>query len=536
MQRSQFNRSHTHKLTLNSGWLVPIIVDEILPGDTWNLNLTAFGRLTTTIWPVLDNLHADFFFFFVPNRLTWDNWEKFCGAQDDPGDSVDFTIPQVIGHATAGQGQLMDYMGVPPVPGSLQVNGLPKRAYGRIWNEWFRDENLQDRLAVVYDDGPDQYNELGGTASPYPYGLQRRGKRHDYFSSCLPWPSKQEGVELPLGVSAPITGLITGGITHPSFDIGSATDKGIIREAVNPTNFGFEGGDPGAGGTTPAMWNDPGLDATGLEVDLSAATAATINSLRQAFQIQKLFERDARGGTRYTEILQSHFKVTSPDFRLQRSEYLGGGTVPIISHAVPQTESSAGTTIESTMQGSLSAFTTMAGSGIGFNQSFTEHGYIIGLVSIRADLSYQQGLARMWSRSTRFDFYWPVFQALGEQAVLNKEIYLQDPSGAPGITENEEVWGYQERWAEYRYSPSRVSAQMRSTPHFGDTLDAWHLVQNFAALPVLGSTFIEDTPPVDRVIAVQSGNADQFLLDCYFSIKCARPMPVYSVPGMIDHF
>ena len=538
IQRSQFNRSHTHKTTLNAGDLVPILVDEVLPGDTWNLNMTAFGRLSTTIWPVLDNLHADFFYFFVPNRLVWTNWPKFCGEQEDPEDSVDFVVPQLIAHPTSGfgHGQLMDYMGVPPTP-ALSISALPKRAYGLIWNEWFRDQNLQDSLPVAKDDGPDTYSEMGGWDSPnYRAGLQRRGRRHDYFTSCLPWPSKQEGVELPLGVSAPITGTIAGHSTnHPSFNIGTLTDQGLTRSAVSSTLPSWEAAtDPGTGAPTPALWNDPALDATGLEVDLSAATAATINSLRQAFQIQKLFERDARGGTRYTELLRSHFKVVSPDARLQRSEYLGGGTIPVISHAVPQTEASAGTTVESTMQGSLSAFSALAGSGIGFNKSFTEHGHIIGLVSIRADLTYQQGIARMWSRSTRFDFYWPVFQSLGEQAVLNQEIYVQDPSGSPGDVENTAVFGYQERWAEYRYSPSRVSKSFRSS--YAVTLDAWHLALKFLALPTLGSTFIEDTPPVDRVIAVQSGNADQFLLDTFFSIKCARPMPIYSVPGMIDHF
>ncbi len=521
IQRSQFNRSHTHKTTFDGGHLVPILVDEILPGDTWNLQMTAFARLATPVYPIMDNMHMDFFFFFVPNRLVWSNWQKFCGEQDDPGDSTDYVIPQVIAHSSAtGHGLLHDYMGVPPT-NALSVSALPMRCYGLIWNEWFRDQNLQNALVISKGNGPDQWDDFGGLPLS---GLQSRGKRHDYFSSSLPWPSKGPGVEIPLGESAAVT--ITGQAgEHPSFDIGSASDKGLIRDP-NAGYVGWESGDPASGGTTPAEWNDPALEG---QVDLSTATAATINTLRQAFQIQKLFERDARGGTRYTEIVKSHFQVTSPDARLQRSEYLSGGTIPV---NISQVSTTAHLASPLNNIGDLHAYGIAVGGPIGFNKSFVEHGHIIGLVSVRADLTYQQGINRMWSRETRYDFYWPVFQNLGEQAVLNQEIYVQNPSvGAPD-PDNLKVWGYQERWAEYRYCPSRVSALFRSSAT-GD-LDEWHLAQLFPSLPTLGSTFITDTPPIDRVIAVNT--EPHFIFDSFFNIKCARPMPVYSVPGLIDHF
>ncbi len=519
--RSQFNRSHTHKSTFDSGLLVPIICEEVIPGDTWNLNASIFARLITPIFPTMDNMMLDLFFFFVPYRLVWDNWQKFCGEQTDPGDSTDFTIPQVVAHVSSGfpYDSVMDYMGIPPKINSISVNSLPFRSYNLIWNEWFRDQNLQDSLNVAKGNGPD-------TLTHY-QDVQRRGKRHDYFTSCLPWPQKQlAGIDLPLGTSAPVDLTITG---HPSFDIGTLTDAGLVQQT--PTGFEvYEGGDPGAGAPTPAVWNDLGFTA---EADLSAATAATINTLRQAFQIQKLLERDARGGTRYVELVKSHFGVTSPDARLQRPEYLGGGSAPLMIHTVPQ--STQKTTVANWNQdekGSLSAFGTVGSDRIGFTKSFVEHGTIIGLVCARADLTYQQGLHRKWSRSTRYDFYWPAFANLGEAPVLNQEIWVQDPSGPPGDTENIAAFGYQERWAEYRYSPSYISGLFRSDRP--TSLDAWHLAQDFFSLPVLGDTFIKETPPVGRITAVV--NEPHFLFDAYFSIKCARTMPVYSIPGLIDHF
>lgn len=516
--RSSFNIQTAHKTTFDAGYLVPIYVDEVLPGDTFNLRMTAFTRLATPLYPTMDNLYLDSFFFFVPNRLIWSNWQKFMGQQDNPGDSISYVVPTTSspsgGYAV---GSVQDYMGLPTqgqgTPGNnIHHNVLHLRAYNLIWNEWFRDQNLQNSVVVNKGDGPDLYTD---------YSLLRRGKRHDYFTSALPWPQKGSAVSLPLGTSAPIMSPASA-VTLPVYNNGAgvwqsqpgfsyATNTGsaaILQKAV--------------GATVTAPFN------TGLYADLSTATAATINQLRQSFQIQKLLERDARGGTRYTEIIRSHFGVISPDARLQRPEYLGGGSTPIQINPIAQTSgtNASGT---STPLGNLAAMGTGLANGHGFTQSFTEHGVIIGLVSVRADLTYQQGLRRMWSRSTRYDFYFPAFAMLGEQAVLNKEIYVT------GTTTDNDVFGYQERWAEYRYNPALVTGLFKSTS--AGTIDGWHLAQKFTSLPTLNSTFIQENPPISRIVAVgSSANGQQFLCDTFFSNRIARPMPLYSVPGLIDHF
>ncbi|WNK13466.1 MAG: major capsid protein [Microvirus sp.] len=519
--RASFDRQFTHKTTFDAGYLVPVFCDEVLPGDTFKLRMTAFARLSTPLFPVMDNLKLSSFFFFVPNRLIWNNWQKFMGEQANPADSISYLVPQQVS-PTGGYavGSLQDYMGLPTVG---QVGGgntvshcaFWTRAYNLIWNEWFRDENLQNSVVVDKGDGPD-------ASAAANYVVLRRGKRHDYFTSCLPWPQKGgTAVTLPLGTSAPIKG--NGNSTY----MNDGTNNYQINSVASNANMQLT-----PSGTAPAgllkfgSTGSPG--AVGLFADLSAATSATINQLRQSFQIQRLLERDARGGTRYTEIVRSHFGVISPDARLQRPEYLGGGVTPVIVNPIAQT-SGSGQTGQTTPLGNLAAAGTLVASGHGFTQSFTEHGVILGMVCVDADLTYQQGLARMWSRSTRYDFYFPAFAMLGEQAVLNKEIYVD------GSANDNNVFGYQERWAEYRYKPSQISGLFKSTS--AGTIDPWHLAQKFTALPTLNSTFIQSTPPVSRVLAVgAAANGQQFIMDSFFDCVTARPMPLYSVPGLIDHF
>ena len=535
--RSSFNRSHGYKTTFDSGYLVPFYVDEALPGDTFSCRATLFARLATPIAPIMDNMFMETFYFAVPIRLIWENWQKFNGEQTNPGDSVDYLIPTITSPEESGWsvGSISDYFGLPTGVANLEVSALYHRAYNLIYNEWFRDENIQNSVNVPTGDGPDNNAD---------YQLLRRGKRHDYFTSCLPWPQKGPGVELPVGGYADIigTGLVdiagtgkTLGLTEGTSNFGlkrydsqnSVTAiKSLFNVDVGTSNTSTADitASKGVGVVTDSSKSGlvGTIDLSTIQADLTSSTGVTINALRQAFQMQKLFERDARGGTRYTEIIRSHFGVVSPDARLQRPEYLGGSSTRVIINPVPQTAS----TDTTSPQGNLAAFGLTTDNSGGFSKSFVEHCVIIGLVNVRADLTYQQGINKMFSRQTRWEFYWPALAHLGEQAVLNKEIYAQ------GTPADDEVFGYQERYAEYRYYPSQITGKFRSS--FAQSLDYWHLSQEFESLPTLSPEFIEDNPPVDRVIAVPS--EPQFLFDSYINLHCARPMPVYSVPGLIDHF
>lgn len=562
IQRSVFNRSHDYKTTFDSAYLVPFYVDEVLPGDSFKLNCSVFCRLATPIVPFMDNLYLETFFFFVPNRLVWKHWENFMGQQDNPGDSTDYLIPQTVaGNSGFAVGSVADYFGIPTSVKGLSVSSLPFRAYQLIYNEWFRDENLQDRVGAWAPAAPHKDDPVGDWNDTNSTGLTllRRNKYHDYFTSALPWPQKGDAVDVNFGVGGPVewvdqsytASAKVGGtwsmkyfrIANPDNNVFLAPSPSVAPESnkitltpppksgeVNPYAFPqgalYPSGDAwlyaGSGNNQNSVQVNSPITLPTLKFIGETGAGLTINDLRQAFQVQKLLERDARGGTRYTEILRSHFGVVSPDARLQRPEYLGGSSTRILMNSVAQTAA----TNDVTPQANLSAFGLFGDSFHGFSKSFVEHGYIIGLVNVRADLSYQQGVNRMWSRKSRLDFYFPVLAHLGEQAILNKEIYAQ------GTAADDQVFGYQERFAEYRYSPSVITGKMRSTDP--QTLDIWHLAQKFDSLPTLSSQFIQDNPPVSRVVAVQ--NEPQFILDAWFDLKCIRPMPVYSVPGLVDHF
>lgn len=512
--RSQFNRSHGYKTALAmAGVLYPFFCDEVLPGDTMNLKPTIFARLSTPILPFLDNLYLSTFWFFCPMRLIWTNYDKFFGAQANPGDSVSYNMPQFTAYNCVAE-SLSDYFGIPPLAGGATKAhvSLPHRAYNKIWNDWFRCEYLQDSVTVDLGDGPDSISN---------YVLKQRGKAKDYFTSGLPWTQKFTAQSVPLTGTAPVKGIAID--QTAAYASTPTTVRDYTGSVPTGNNWSSAGGGPlnisvAGSGTSPNAYPQ-------IYADLSSATAVTINALRQSFQIQKMYERDARGGTRYVETILSHFGVRGDDLRLNRPQYLGGGKAPIMINPVAATAFTSG----ANALGRLAGAGYVTHHGMGFVQSFTEHGYIIGLVCIDADLTYQQGLDRMWSRSTRADLYWPVLAHLGEQSILNQEIYLQ---GSANPTQDAATFAYQERYAEYRYKNSMITGKMRST--YSAPLDQWHLAQKFTSLPTLGDTFIKSMPPVDRVVAVNT--EPQLFLDAYFDYRCTRPMPVYSVPGLVDHF
>lgn len=527
IRRSVFDRSHVYKTTFNEGQLIPYFVDEVIPGDTFTLNPVEFCRLATPVVPFMDNIYIESFFFFVPSRLVYDKWVNLCGEQENPEDSTDYLVPTVslTGDMT---NKLPDYMGIACASGTFKnvsVNCLPFRSYWLIWNEWFRDENLQKSVKVSKGETNTVLDPMGQSTANPNYGLPSgvsnwydpapRGKRYDYFTGALPWPQKGPAVDLPLGGSAPV--LSDSGIRLTDSSTGKSAFLSGAVAGDWPDNMVAFGSYNANFSHKLDLKNDSGVYA-----DLSNVSMVTINSLRQAFMLQRYYEIDARGGTRYTEKLQAHFGVTNPDARLQRPEFLGSHSSMMNINPVTQTSSTDSTT----PQGNLAAYGLNAQRYHAFTKSFSEFGYVIGLINVRADLTYQQGVNKMWLRSDVLDFYWPSFAHLGEQVIQNIEIYCQ------GNDDDKKVFGYQERYAEYRYKPSLITGQFRST--YKEPLDIWHLSQKFITLPTLSDEFIQDHPPISRVVAVPS--YPHFLLDVKFNLKCIRPMPMYGIPGMMGHF
>lgn len=541
MRRTKFDRSHVYKTTFNAGKLIPVFVDEVLPGDTNRMSVNYFARLATPIKPIMDNIYLDWFFFFVPNRLVWEHWQNFCFEQEDPDDSTDYVIPTVTATGNTDNvyvGSLWDYFGLPVnTSGNLSgISALPFRCVYLIWNEWFRDENLQKSVKIQKGDVNEVLDSsrsadqpswvfLSGTSIVPGLACPPRGKRHDYFTSALPWTQKGPGVELALSGNAPVYAPVSAGSMNPEVDgiviantadISSSKRLGYARGVASSGSFmvGYDNN------TAP---NRSVAEQWQLYADLSSVSSATINSLRTAFQMQKFYERLARGGSRYTEVLRSFFGVVSPDARLQRPEFLGSFTKMVNVNPIAQTSATDNTS----PQGNLSAYGVTAAKFHGFTKSFVEHGYVFGFVCARADLTYQQGINKMWLRSTVYDFYWPTFAHLGEQAIELRELYAQ------GSEADTTVFGYQERYAEYRYKPSQITGKFRSSVT-GGNLDVWHLSQYFSNAPTLNEEFITENPPISRIIAVQ--DEPEFLLDVGFRYTTVRPMPMFGTPGLVDHF
>lgn len=532
ISRSTFDRGSTVKTSFNVGDVIPFYVDEVLPGDTFSVKTSKVVRMQTLLTPIMDNVYLDTYFFFVPNRLTWSHWREFNGENTQSAwlPATEYEVPQVTAPDSGWQiGTIADYMGIPTGVSNLSVSALPFRAYSLIMNEWFRDENLSDPLNIPIDDA----TVVGSNGSNYITDIVKGGKPfkaakyYDYFTGCLPSPQKGPDVTIPVasGGNLPVYALDS---LVPSSDVSGLESLRLGRSLTESDPRYLRLGSWANGGNVTAVSPSDNLSMTPMNlwaVSTGEAQAATINQLRMAFQIQKLYERDARGGTRYIEILKSHFGVTSPDARLQRPEYLGGNRIPInINQIIQQSATMEG----STPQGTTSGMSLTTDNHYDFEKSFVEHGFVIGLMVARYDHTYQQGLERFWSRKDRFDYYWPVFANIGEQAVLNKEIFAQ------GTAQDDEVFGYQEAWADYRYKPSRVSGEMRS--QYAQSLDVWHLADDYSELPRLSDSWIrEDAATVDRVLAIQSSLANQLFADVYIQNRTTRPMPMYSIPGLIDH-
>lgn len=549
IRRSTFDRSHSLKTSFNVGDIVPFFIDEVLPGDTFNVDTSKVVRLQTLLTPVMDNIYLDTYYFFVPNRLTWSHWKQFNGENTESAwiPQTEYEIPQVTAPSGTGWsvGTIADYLGVPTGISNLSVSALPFRAYALIMNEWFRDENLSDPLVVPVDDATVAGVNTGTFVTDVAKGglPYKAAKYHDYFTSCLPSPQKGPDVLIPVAQagSYPVVSLsseVDASKSNSSlvFKAKSYSQKPYlgVNSFIDSSNLRSTDFDQGNDSFASAAGSSSGVVPVNLwAVADGNAAAATINQLRMAFQIQKLYEKDARGGSRYIEILKSHFGVTSPDARLQRPEYLGGNRIPInINQVVQQSATASG----ETAQGTVTGMSVTTDTHSDFTKSFTEHGFVIGVMVARYDHTYQQGLERFWSRKDRFDYYWPVFANIGEQAVKNKEIYAQGPAkkDSAGNVIDDQVFGYQEAWADYRYKPSRVTGEMRS--QYAQSLDVWHLADDYSALPMLSDSWIrEDKTNVDRVLAVTSDVSNQLFADIYIKNRTTRPMPMYSIPGLIDH-
>lgn len=530
--RSTFRRDHSVKLSFNVGDVIPFYVDEVLPGDTFQVKTSMVARLQTLLTPMMDNLYLDTYFYFVPNRIVWQHWRELMGENTQSAwiPTTEYSVPQVSAPSGGWSiGSIADYMGIPTGVANLSVNALPFRAYALIMNEWFRDENLSDPLNIPVDDA----TLAGSNGTNYITDVVKGGmpfkaaKFHDYFTSALPAPQKGPDVTIPVsgGANYPVRtlGESSGSSTFP-LQIRTFDEMPYNVVGVNKSTS------PAPGALNAHVSTLPGNVSSFVPTNLWAindgsVSAATINQLRMAFQVQKLYEKDARGGTRYIEILKSHFGVTSPDARLQRPEYLGGNRIPVNINQVVQ---NSATQADGTPLGDTAAFSVTTDVHGDFIKSFVEHGFVIGVMVARYDHTYQQGLERFWSRRDRLDYYFPVFANIGEQPILNKEIYAQ------GTTQDDEVFGYQEAWADYRYKPSRVAGEMRSKAPA--SLDVWHLADEYTTLPKLSDAWIrEDKTNVDRVLAVTSSVSNQMFADLFISCKATRPMPVYSIPGLIDH-